>query len=461
MTAAGSEGRFEPGGSGGYAPTETAMSVLARKLRAELTVALMEDFVAGQRTGRSMLAEFDRVETQFRAGLPPEEIEEASPPSPDSQQPQVVEPRTFTVNGAGEASEAPEWERLRQQARDRGRPIALWELFHGLDTLARRQREGSLPTDRDISIYDVEQAMDLRDGVGESWSLHQEVATARAKLGADLAPAAPGEVAGMLLRVDAARTLIKPGRFEFGIRPHDKSDSAAHSMSESMMQRMEAQVQPRTIREMTRQAAVGLVGRGARTSQQRTDMARAMQAGDSGALARRAEVVAQAARERATELRSQRFGAQSSLLYAATAAAGIGVTAASLAGQTSLALQTTIGLTLTTLGASANFIKDWAPNSHVLAAPYKAFVAEKLSHVAGRLAARDLAELDQGSPVSAFRTAQAAMRSVKGKAVGGLVDRLERPPKHTPGGPAQSTAQGAPRQAGEAATTASRPGRAR
>lgn len=49
---------------------EVALSVLARKLRGELMLGLLEDFAAGRRSGRSMLAEFQRAEAAFAGERP-------------------------------------------------------------------------------------------------------------------------------------------------------------------------------------------------------------------------------------------------------------------------------------------------------------------------------------------------------------------------------------------------------
>jgi hypothetical protein len=47
-----------------------ALSVLARKLRGELMLGLLEDFAAGRRSGRSMLAEFQHTEATFTGERP-------------------------------------------------------------------------------------------------------------------------------------------------------------------------------------------------------------------------------------------------------------------------------------------------------------------------------------------------------------------------------------------------------
>ncbi|MBN9739469.1 MULTISPECIES: hypothetical protein [unclassified Pseudonocardia] len=396
-----------------YEATEAGLSLLARKLRAELTLALFESFVNGERTGRSMLAEFERIQEHFRAELPVVKAASTAQSGPD---------------GGGSDVAPPEWDRLRLQARARENPIALWEMFHGLDQLTQQQRDGAQPPGDDITVVDVERAMDLHDSVGESWSLHDELKTARAKLGEHYVPAEPSMLAGMLQRVDAARTLIKEGQYQVGIRPTPHAEAEAQTMSEPMMRRMEAQIEPAMIAELTERAALGLVERGARTSQQRTDVFRAMQAGESRALAARAQESARTARAHATELRSERMSARSTLIWAATAGGGVALTGASLAGQTSLALQTTIGLSLTALGATANLIKDWRVNSETLWAPYKAFGAEKFANLATRLAEKDRHDLDHGTPVNVLRRARNASRSAQLGLVRRAVDPLDRAP---------------------------------
>ncbi|ALL79690.1 hypothetical protein AD006_31530 (plasmid) [Pseudonocardia sp. EC080610-09] len=390
-----------------FEATEAGLSVLARKLRAEMALALLESFVRGERSGRSMLAEFEHIQEQFRAGLSDDDGGSSAPA------------------GSDHGPQAPEWERLRLQAGDRGSPIALWEVFHGLDQLAQRNREGAL---QNVSVDDVERAMDLSGSMGETWSLHDEVKAAKTKLGEQHAPADAGTLAGMLQRVDAARTLLKQGHFEVGIRPMPQTHAPTQVMSEAMMRRMEAQIDPVTTRQMTKQAALGLVQRGAHTPELRTDVSRAMRAGESRALAERAQNAAHAARTRATELRSGRLSARSTLIWAATADSGVAITGASLAGQTSLALQTTIGLSLTALGATANLMKDWRTNRETLWAPYKAFGAEKFANMATRLADRDRHDLDQNTPLNVLRRARDVSRSAQLGFARRAVKRLDRAP---------------------------------
>lgn len=418
-----------------YEVMEAAMSVLARKLRAELTVGLLEDYVQGRRTGRSMLAEFDRAQGPFRSEHDFSPLAEDLTALRDPQNvvdAEPARPRTWAIDAMGQIAPAnpePEWERLRQQARDRDRPIALWEVFKGLDELADRVRQGRQTGDRDVAVIDIENAMDLQTGVGAEWSLHREVAQARAKLGDGVVPGDPRVLAAMLLRVDAARSLIKPGGFEIGIRPGPQGP--ARSINETTMQRLEAAVRPESVRHMTAQAAFGLIRTHADSALQR-DVDRAVTAGDAAVLARRAHAAAESARERAAEVRGQRFGARSSLLYGATAAAGAGITAASLAGQTSLSVQVTIGLALTTLGAAGNLIKDWRPHSEALWAPYRAAMAEKVAQLADRLESRTQDELNHGGTARAWTRAGALFRAAETTGLRRAVSRLERPAEPVP-----------------------------
>jgi len=48
----------DPGAGADLDVVEVALSVLARKLRGELMLGLLEDFAAGRRSDRSVLAEF-------------------------------------------------------------------------------------------------------------------------------------------------------------------------------------------------------------------------------------------------------------------------------------------------------------------------------------------------------------------------------------------------------------------
>ena len=84
---------------------EAALSVLARKTRAELMLGLLEEFTAGRRSGRAVLADYRHA----LAGL-------------------------SSAGGGGHA----EWERLRQVGRAKGEPVVEWEILHSLDLLARR-----------------------------------------------------------------------------------------------------------------------------------------------------------------------------------------------------------------------------------------------------------------------------------------------------------------------------------
>jgi hypothetical protein len=80
----------------------------------------------------------------------------------------------------------PEWVRLRQAGRDRGRPGPEWEIFHGLSRLALRRGR------RDDIIEAIEAELDLAGSLGEA----RRCASTCARLDAVSSPSPVGSPAG-------------------------------------------------------------------------------------------------------------------------------------------------------------------------------------------------------------------------------------------------------------------------
>jgi hypothetical protein len=405
---------------------KVAMSVLARKLRSEMMLGLLEEFAAGQRTGRSMLAEFREAEATLLSRRGDHEslavhaldglVRQAG--SGAERGGQSTDTRWFEGIRNTASGGTPAWERLRQNGRDRGRPVEAWEIFHGLHSLAAQQARADGPPDRDIGIHHIESAMQLEGGLGADWSLHRALREAREKLGAEFRPAPASDVAAMLLRVDGARQLLKPGGFTIGIRPGPAAP--ARAIDESTMRDLESNIRDTMVRQMSAAAALDMVRNpGSATRGTRpvdADVDQALVAGAAIVQARRAREVADRARQRATELRGERLGSHSTLFFATSAMMGVGMTSVSLAGDTKMQLTAVIGLTMTTLAATGNTIKDWKPHAAAIAAPFRAWVAERVAEGAQHLANREVARLDGGGSsqaMTAWQRAQTALGAVQ------------------------------------------------
>jgi hypothetical protein len=140
-------------------------------------LGLLEDFAAGRRSGRSMLAEFQRAEAAFAGERPGpagrasqglrELVNHLGPAGARAPRRWTESVRRALTGGP------PEWERLRQIGRDRGRPVPEWEIFHGLHRLATGKVQRGRRDERPLTVESIESAMELEGGLGQSWSLHR------------------------------------------------------------------------------------------------------------------------------------------------------------------------------------------------------------------------------------------------------------------------------------------------
>jgi hypothetical protein len=308
----------------------------------------------------------------------------------------------------------PEWERLRQIGRDRGRLVPEWEIFHGLHRLATGKTPRGRRDERPLTVESIESAMELEGGLGQSWSLHRYLEQARKRCGLGFVPGRPEEVAATLLRVDASRHLLKPGGFTVGIRPGPAA--ATHSIDETTMRDLAANLQEATSRRMSASAGLDLLRSGATNAGQRpldAEVGQALRAGSAIVRERRARTAAEQGRARATELRNQRLASSSTALFAAGAATGLSLTVVGLASGARAQLTTTVGVVMATLSMAGNAIKEWQTNTEAMAAPLKAWAAEKVAELAHRSAEREIRGLHEGTTEvrSVWARASAAFQS--------------------------------------------------
>lgn len=413
---------------------EVALDVLARKLRAELMIGLLEPLVAGERTGRSTLAEFRLVE-QAITGERPDVSTAADPARP-------VGP--------------PEWERLRQVGRESGQPVPEWEIFRGLHKLAQAQtsrgRHSAEQPDR-VDVEAVEAAMELRGGLGEQWSLHAYLAEARARFGEEFQPAPPDQVAATLLRVDASRQLLTTGGVVMGLRPGP--DGPSRVVDAATMQRTATEVQRKLANRMTAAAGVELLRTGGNNSGHTPadrDVDQALAAGAAIVRAREARAIAVQARARAAELRSARLGSTSTALFGAgVTAAGVGtMSAVPLFDTVRSQMLAVVGLAVTTMSGAANAIRDWSPGAETLVAPFRAWMAEKVAEIAERVATRETQRSEGASQATAaWARARTALTASTGNALARAMRPLatSRPLATAPGSPAARAATASPEAA--------------
>lgn len=367
---------------------KVALDVLARKLRAELMIGLLEPLVAGKRTGRSTLAEFRLVEQVITGERPGVSI---------------------GVDPVARPAAAPEWERLRREGRESGQPVAEWEIFRGLHKLAQAQasrgRHRAEQPDR-VDVEAVEAAMELPGGLGEKWSLHAYLDDVRARFGADFQPAPPEQVAATLLRVDTSRQLLKPGGFIMGLRPGPDGPSSV--IDAPTMQRTVTEVQQKLADRMTAAAGVELLRNGGdnrgRTPAGR-DVDQALAAGAAIVRAREARAIAGRAHDRARQLRSTRLGSKNAALFEAGMTTGLGtMSAVALFDTVRSQMLAVVGLAVTTMSAAANTIKDWSPSAEAVIAPFRAWMAGKVADVAERVATRETQLSERASQAPAAWT---------------------------------------------------------
>jgi hypothetical protein len=394
---------------------ELGLEVLARKLRGELMLGLLEPFAAEQRTGRSMLAEFRRAEAAV-AG-----------PRPQAPAPAPVGTTSPDQRDAGVA----EWERLRRVGRDNGQPIPEWEIFAGLQRLAAAEpvidaELGSWRVGAPVTMEAIEAAMPLRNGLGATWSLHEYLRTTRERHGPDFRPAPPEQVAAMLLRVDASRQLLRPGGFQIGIRSGPPGPSRA--IGEATMAQLSKTIRADTVRRLSAGAGMDLLHTTSAGNGSRPRDAEVTQALRTALAMRREEAATQIAayaRTRAAELREQRLAGGSTALFAAGAVAGAGLAGASLAGLIQSQLIAIFGLVLTAVGMTSNALKEWVPSSEALLAPGRLRRAERVERWAAKLVAEEVDRLHRGPGPdgSPWARARAALQHTRSDVVARVVDR--------------------------------------
>lgn len=395
---------------------EAALSVLARKTRAELMLGLLEEFAAGRRSGRAVLVD-------ARLAL--------------------VELTPREANGV-----LPEWERLRQVGRAKGEPVVEWEIVHGLDVLLRRagtgpettasprtqprsaqhagasvrQRRGrgtprrhalSLSARRlagegrqtadnapqhpglaesGMSLDALESAMDLAGpgGLGVRWSLNAYLVETRDRLGRHVHPREPDILAATLLRIDHARQLLKPGGLSFDVGVVEPQQADLHTVNPSAARDIFARYRETLGPQLAAAAGVqmlrgGLADRNG-VVQENPDVERAVAAGEKIVAAQRARAKADDARDRAAEVRGLRVSASGNAVYLTGAAgvalgAGIGLSAglrADLAGLVGVGAGA-----ITFLGRG---LQDWEQSKEPLIAPFRAWWTARRADRADRAA---------------------------------------------------------------------------
>jgi hypothetical protein len=386
---------------------EVSYSVLARKLRGELMLGLLEDFAAGRCTARSMIEQFRLAEQALTGELPglASRTGQALRTLVTGQRDATGQrPERWTARAREWAmGRAPEWERLRQVGRDRGRPVSAWEIFHGLHAISRRYPD-PMPDAPEVTIGAIEAAMALdHHALPRTWSLSQYLREVRQRCGPEFTPAPPYTVAAMLLRVDASRQLIKPGAFDIGIRPTPFPGRS--SLTPSTMNELVSQVQASLAKRLTGSASIELLSGPAEVrgqSPHRSDVQHALHAGQAIVRAERAQELAVAARERARELRARRLTSLSTPMQGAAAAVGVGGLGMILLGSSTASpkvqLLGVLGLCMSSANYVAGTIKDWAASTEALASPFRAWMAERIAELAQHSAESRLDTLNRAEP---------------------------------------------------------------
>ena len=425
---------------------EAALSVLARKTRAELILGLLEEFTAGRLSGRAVLADYRCA----LAGLSP-------------------------AGGVGAA----EWERLRQVGRAKGEPIVEWEIFHGLDLLARRaaaepsgqassgrrtggsspasaQRPrrrpssrrspglstlrppggsqfrtsaaarapvpGQGPSESGISIDALESAMDLAGpgGLGERWSLHAYLAETREKLGPHLHPRDPELLGATLLNIDHARQLLKPGGLSIDVGLVEPQQADLHTVDSATARNMFTRYRDILGPQLAAAAGIQMLRAGVPgpdgVASPNHDVDRALTAGKKIVAAQQARAKADDARQRASAVRDRRVSASGNAIYlggvAATAlATGIGVSAGLRADLASL-----IGMGAGAVTLLGRGLQDWEQTKEPLIAPFRAWWTARRADRAERDAATAVQALFRAStPISVGSAASHSRRPGVGR----------------------------------------------
>ena len=361
------------------------LSAMAKKLRGELILRILEDFMAGRSTARVMLVEFRRAESALaphrdQPTSADEDLRafvETSDESAGSTEPMTETARRYLTTGTAE------WERLRQVGRDRDRPVPEWEIFAALHKLA--PTGGRTPVGFALEPQHIEEAMDL-DGLGPGWSIHQYLRDLRGKFGPRFRPPAPELTARLILRVDAARQLLRPGGFSAGI---SAAPTSTRTIGAETMYAFGATVQQVLSDRINATYALGLLRNGPTTSGvatvSATELRAATRAGAAIGRARRARARADQAVARADRLRERRLASTSTAFYAAAMTAGLGLILIGVLSGAQFQLSTIVGICIAVFSVIANVVKDWVPNSKTLVAPIRLWVTARAARTATRI----------------------------------------------------------------------------
>ena len=374
---------------------EAALSVLARKTRAELMVGLLEDFVHGRRSGRLVLSEFRRAAEVLTptstAGLSDTTARTVEGVVGLAEAAQTGPRPSLDAAHRAAGRGVPEWERLRQVGRDKGEPVPEWEIFHGLATIAGRPSPTPRHADTGLSVDALESSMDLAGpgGLGEHWSLHEYLAETRAKLGQYVRPRDPETLAATLLRIDAGRQLLKPGGLSFDL---GLAEPAAEQ---------------RTIDVDTARQIMGAY----REPHLNPDVDRALIAGEKIVAARQARDRADKARTRADELRDMRTASRGNALYWAGGGAAVAGTTTGLAVGLRADLAGLIGIVAGSANLFGRALSDWDKTKEPLIAPFRAWHTTRQADRAERAADRAVDNLFRTDRRADQRTDQPARRA--------------------------------------------------
>jgi hypothetical protein len=349
------------------AVTEAALSVLSRKLRAELMLALLEDFVAGRRSARSVLADFAIAADKLG-------------PSRGS-------------GGIGGAS-TPEWERLRQVGRDKGEPVVEWEILHALHTIAAAPSPGPRARTPAMTVDSLEQSMELGGpgGLDPRFSLHAYLSDARSKLGPQLQPRDTEVLAGTLRRIDHVRQMLKPGGLSFDLGISEPVPSAVHAADVDSARQVLGGFVRTAGPQMAAAVGIQMLRQGVpdRTGTIHSDPAidQAVAAGQKIVTAQAARAAAQRAREQAEQVRGRRVAAGGVAVYLGGTAGTIGATAVSLAAGVRAELAPLIGIGAGAATLLGRALQDWEASRLPLVAPFRAWWSARRAARAERLADR-------------------------------------------------------------------------
>jgi hypothetical protein len=399
---------------------EAALSVLARKTRAELMVGLLEDFVHGRRSGRLVLSEFRRAAEVLTptstAGLSDTTARTVEGVVGLAEAAQTGPRQSLDAARRAAGRGVPEWERLRQVGRDKGEPVPEWEIFHGLAAIAGRPSPTPRHGDTGLSVDALESSMDLAGpgGLGEHWSLHEYLVETRAKLGQYVRPRDPETLAATLLRIDAGRQLLKPGGLSFDLglaEPAAEQRTIDVDTARQIMGAYRESLAPK----LAAAASIDILRRGVPgrdgPADLNPDVDRALIAGEKIVAARQARDRADKARTRADELRDMRTASRGNALYWAGGGAAVAGTTTGLAVGLRADLAGLIGIVAGSANLFGRALSDWDKTKEPLIAPFRAWHTTRQADRAERAADRAVDNLFRTDRRADQRTDQPARRA--------------------------------------------------